>query len=311
MRVPRLRALAAATALAAGTLALTAASASAGTVPAKAGSSGPTQIAISTNTQYGTVLAVGNGPLAGFSVYFISSDFDHHFGCTAVLLHLVIGPIQCTGSVTNRNVEWPAVLTSGQPVAGPGVKASLLGQVFRKGVGEQVTYAGHPLYLFDPAPGLASGQDINEPGLPPWHGLWSLIHPDGLPAAMPGQLTTTVIHGKTVLAALYPTALAGLVAFPVYDYSRDSSSVSRCDTGACARVFPSVLTDGFPGISASLSGKGTVGTLSTAQGTQVSWDGHPLYLYSNEALFANGVFHPLGNGNGVVVNGGTFSLIHV
>lgn len=105
------------------------------------------------------MLAVGNGPFAGFSVYFITSDFDHHFGCTAVLLHLVIGPIQCTGPATATNVEWPAVFTNGKPVAGPGVKASLLGEVFRKGLGEQVTYAGHPLYLFDAAPGLVSGQD--------------------------------------------------------------------------------------------------------------------------------------------------------
>ena len=206
MHVPRLRALATAAALAVGTLAAMAGPASAGAVPAKADPAGATRIVISSNTQFGRVLAVGNGPFAGFSAYFITSDFDHHFGCTAVLLHLVIGPIQCTGPASNTNVEWPAVFTKGKPVAGRGVKASLLGEVFRKGLGEQVTYAGHPLYLFDPAPGLVSGQDFNEPGLPPWHGLWSLIHPNGLAAAVPGQLTTTVINGKTVLAALYTTA---------------------------------------------------------------------------------------------------------
>ena len=291
-------------------MAVTAASASAGAVPGRAAQSGATEIVISPNTQYGTVLAVGNGPFAGFSVYFITSDFDHSFGCTAVLLHLVIGPIQCTGPSTNTNVEWPAVFTSGKPVAGPGVKASLLGQVFRKGLGNQVTYAGHPLYLFDPAPGLASGENFDEPGLPPWHGLWVMIHPNGLAAAWPGQLTTTVINGKKVLAALYNTG-AGLIAFPVYKYSRDRSSVSRCDTGACARAFPSVLTNGSPGVSADLFGKGRIRTLRTALGTQVSWNGHPLYLYSNETLFANGMFHPVGNGNGVIVNGGTFRLIYV
>ena len=310
MHVPRLRALATAAALAVGTLAAMAGPASAGAVPAKADPAGATRIVISSNTQFGRVLAVGNGPFAGFSAYFITSDFDHHFGCTAVLLHLVIGPIQCTGPASNTNVEWPAVFTKGKPVAGRGVKASLLGEVFRKGLGEQVTYAGHPLYLFDPAPGLVSGQDFNEPGLPPWHGLWSLIHPNGLAAAVPGQLTTTVINGKTVLAALYTTG-AGLIAFPVYQYSLDTSWASKCDKGACARRFPAVLTNGFPGVSASLFGKGKIATLSTAQGTQISWDGHPLYLFSNETLFAGGVFHPVGNGNGKVANGGTFHLIGV
>ena len=77
----------------------------AGAVPAKADPSGATRIVISSNTQFGRVLAVGNGPFAGFSVYFITSDFDHHFGCTAVLLHLVIGPIQCTGPASNTSVE--------------------------------------------------------------------------------------------------------------------------------------------------------------------------------------------------------------
>jgi predicted lipoprotein with Yx(FWY)xxD motif len=310
MHVPRLWALAGAAALALGTLAATVAPASAGAVPARAAASGATEIVISSNTQFGRVLAVGNGPFAGFSVYFITSDFDHHFGCTDVLLHLVIGPIQCTGPATSTNVEWPAVFTTGKPIAGRGVKASLLGEVFRKGMGDQVTYAGHPLYLFDQAPGLVSGQDFDEPGLPPWHGVWYLIHPNGHPAAWPGQLTTTVIKGKTVLAALYETG-AGMIAFPVYKYSRDTSRASRCNRGACARRFPAVLTNGFPGLSANLFRKGRIATLATAQGTQVSWDGHPLYLFSNETLFADGMFHPVGNGNGVRVGGGTFRLIRV
>lgn len=310
MHVPRTRALAGAAALALGALVATAVPASAGEVPARAAPSAATEIALSSNTQFGQVLAVGNGPFAGFSVYYITSDYGHHFGCTDVLLHLVIGPIQCTGPAADTNVEWPAVFTTGKPIAGPGVKASLLGEVFRKGMGNQVTYAGHPLYLFDQAPGLVSGQNYDEPGLPPWHGLWILIHPNGLAAAWPGQLTTTVIKGRTVLAALYSTG-AGMIAFPVYQYSRDSSHASRCDRGSCARTFPAVLTNGFPGLSANLFGKGRIATVPTAQGAQISWDGHLLYLFGNETLFADGVFHPVGNGNGVRVDGGTFRLIRV
>jgi predicted lipoprotein with Yx(FWY)xxD motif len=310
MHIPRLRALATAAALATGALALTAVPASASALPAasKTAAAGPTRI-IEQSTPFGEALAVGSGPFAGFSVYFITSDHDHKFGCTSVLLNIVpIGPIQCTGK--SQNAEWPAVLTKGKPVAGAGVSAALLGRVFRKGVGSEVTYAGHPLYLFDQGPGQVSGEGFDEPGLPPWHGLWNLIGTNGLAVPWPGQLTTTVIKGKTVLAALYQTG-AGFLAFPVYSYSRDSSRHSKCDTGACAREFPGVLTSGRPGVSNGLFGRGHVGTLWTATGTQVKWNGHPLYLYGSETIFAGGKIGPQGNGNGVVVNGGTFRLIHI
>jgi predicted lipoprotein with Yx(FWY)xxD motif len=43
---------------------------------------------------------------------------------------------------------WPPLKTSGRPKAGAGVKASLLSSINLPGGGKQVTYAGHPLYLF-------------------------------------------------------------------------------------------------------------------------------------------------------------------
>jgi predicted lipoprotein with Yx(FWY)xxD motif len=43
---------------------------------------------------------------------------------------------------------WPALESSGQPVAGPGVKGSLLSSIRIAGGARQVTYAGHALYLY-------------------------------------------------------------------------------------------------------------------------------------------------------------------
>jgi len=43
---------------------------------------------------------------------------------------------------------WPALESSGKPTAGPGVRASLLSTVKLRGGAQQVTYAGHPLYLY-------------------------------------------------------------------------------------------------------------------------------------------------------------------
>jgi predicted lipoprotein with Yx(FWY)xxD motif len=51
--------------------------------------------------------------------------------------------------------DWPAVTTTGKPVAGPGVKKSLLGSIPYKGKLREVTYKGHPLhtYRFDTSKG--------------------------------------------------------------------------------------------------------------------------------------------------------------
>jgi predicted lipoprotein with Yx(FWY)xxD motif len=43
---------------------------------------------------------------------------------------------------------WPPLLTSGKPVAGPGIKAALLGTTKRTDGKLQVTYKNHPVYTF-------------------------------------------------------------------------------------------------------------------------------------------------------------------
>jgi predicted lipoprotein with Yx(FWY)xxD motif len=51
--------------------------------------------------------------------------------------------------------DWPAVTTTGKPVAGKGVKKSLLGTIPYKGKLRELTYKGYPLhtYRFDTGPG--------------------------------------------------------------------------------------------------------------------------------------------------------------
>ena len=65
---------------------------------------------------------------------------------------------------------WPPLLTKGKPVAGPGVRASLLGTTKRKDGKLEVTYAGRPLYYFvtDKKPGQTTGQGVNQFGAPWW-----------------------------------------------------------------------------------------------------------------------------------------------
>ena len=71
---------------------------------------------------------------------------------------------------------WPPVLTHGKPVAGPGVRASLLGTTKRKDGKLEVTYNGHPLYYWvgDHKPGQTTGQGLNQFGGP-----WWVLSPSG------------------------------------------------------------------------------------------------------------------------------------
>src|SRR5260370_41531541 len=71
---------------------------------------------------------------------------------------------------------WPPLITKGRPVAGSGVRASLLGTTKRKDGKLEVTYGGHPLYYFvtDKKPGQTTGQGVNQFGGP-----WGALSPAG------------------------------------------------------------------------------------------------------------------------------------
>jgi predicted lipoprotein with Yx(FWY)xxD motif len=79
----------------------------------------------------------------------------------------------CTGACATA---WPPVLASSAPAAGAGVKASLLGTAVRSDGQRQVTYNGHPLYLYagDQAPG-----DTNGEGSTAFGALWLALSPVG------------------------------------------------------------------------------------------------------------------------------------
>lgn len=114
----------------------------------------------------GVRVNVANSPLGrilvdskGIALY----DFPPDKGTTSV----------CYGACA---ALWPPLITKGKPVAGPGVRASLLGTTKRKDGKLEVTYNGHPLYYFvsDRKPGQTTGQGLNQFGGP-----WWVISPAG------------------------------------------------------------------------------------------------------------------------------------
>jgi predicted lipoprotein with Yx(FWY)xxD motif len=71
---------------------------------------------------------------------------------------------------------WPPLRATGQPTAGSGVTASLLGTTPRNDGNPQVTYNGHPLYLYvgDKKAGDTTGQGVTAFG-----GGWFALTPTG------------------------------------------------------------------------------------------------------------------------------------
>jgi predicted lipoprotein with Yx(FWY)xxD motif len=74
---------------------------------------------------------------------------------------------------------WPPVVTSGDPVAGAGVDASLLGTTARRDGAVHVTYCGKPLYYYaHEAPGEVRCHNVDLNG-----GFWWVVGADGEPLA--------------------------------------------------------------------------------------------------------------------------------
>ena len=71
---------------------------------------------------------------------------------------------------------WPPLLTDGDPAAGDGVDASMLGTLEREDGAMQVTYDGMPLYYFvrDQGAGDTNGQGVEGFGAE-----WYLVSPEG------------------------------------------------------------------------------------------------------------------------------------
>jgi predicted lipoprotein with Yx(FWY)xxD motif len=79
----------------------------------------------------------------------------------------------CTGACA---VEWPPLRATGTPTVGDGADASIVATSSRSDGKAQVTYKGHPLYLFsaDQKAGDTNGQGVNAFG-----GLWYVLSSSG------------------------------------------------------------------------------------------------------------------------------------
>ena len=109
------------------------------------------------NTSIGKVLV----DASGFTVFRFSKDTGKKNTCV---------------TTSECSTTWPALTTSGQPTAGPGVKASLLSTIRLSNGTRQVTYAGHPLYRYS----LASERaETGYAGIRQFGGTWFAVSASG------------------------------------------------------------------------------------------------------------------------------------
>lgn len=123
------------------------------------------------STSLGKVLVAANG----HTLYLFTHDKRNKSLCSG----------QCASF-------WPPLTVSAKPVAGAGIKASLLGWTKRSNGKLQVTYNHHPLYFFklDKKAGQVNGEAVNHFG-----GLWWAVSAKGAAvkktAAAPAPTTTS------------------------------------------------------------------------------------------------------------------------
>ena len=113
------------------------------------------------NTSLGSTLVNSQG----HTLYLFKADVGTKSACSGA----------CAGA-------WPPLLATGNPTAGTGLTASKLGTSSRSDGSKQVTYNGHPLYLFikDKKPGDVTGENVTAFGA-----AWFALTPAGNQASAP------------------------------------------------------------------------------------------------------------------------------
>jgi len=109
------------------------------------------------HTGLGSILTTASGQ----TLYLFTRDHGAHNSCV---------------SVSGCSAAWPALETSGTPAAGTGVKASLLSTIRLPGGARQVTYAGHPLYLYSAESAHGSTEYV---GVRSFGGAWDAVNAAG------------------------------------------------------------------------------------------------------------------------------------
>ena len=178
------------------------------------------------------------------------------------------------------------------------------------GIIEVATFAVLAAYTLRPFPGAQTSDPATEGGIEYWArraapaGRWAAAAFTvviavllGVSLAVEGPASTSNSSANALLkvARIHGVAvLTNARGYTLYWFAPDSSTKSTC-YGTCAAYWPPVT--GKPVAGPGVTGKlGTIGR--TGGGTQVTYDGHPLYTYIGDAAPGQNT------GNNINLNGG-------
>ena len=226
---------------------------------------------MSAHAATGTVVKLGKSPLGnvlldakGMTLYMFTKDTPNTSVCYG----------QC-------EVAWPPLLTDGKPVAGAGVKGSLLGTTTRKDGKTQVTYNGLPLYYWflDFKVGDVLGQDVGK--------VWYVMAADG-------SIVKSIIGRVGVNKSPLGDILVGNNGHTLYMFDKDTKNTSKC-YDQCATAWPPLLTEVAP-VADKGTTKSLIGTTKRTDGKlQVTYNGLPLYYWAKDKAAGDVTGQAVGN----------------
>lgn len=168
----------------------------------------------------------------------------------------------CTGACLKN---WPALMTTGTPVAGDKSLTGKLGTIARPEGGQQVTYNNIPLYYYykDSNPGDTNGQGIGN--------VWYIVAPST-------SIVTSTASLKVSQNASLGSFLVDQNGVTLYLYQKDTNGASTCFSG-CLALWPALLTNGTP-MANDPAITGQLGVTTRPDGSQqVTYNGAPLYYF--------------------------------
>ena len=101
------------------------------------------------------------------------------------------------------------------------------------------------------------------------------------PTTAPVTSAPVIKKATAIVKGASQTTLTNAAGMTLYYFTPDTTTSSAC-TGGCASAWPPLLSQGSgtPTSTSSLPGKLSV--VSDGNGTQVEYNGHPLYTYSGD-----------------------------
>jgi len=175
-------------------------------------------------------------------------------------------------------LTWPPLIAFG-PSYGPRELSGVFDVMTRADTKKQITWNGMPLYTYsgDTKPGETKGNGVAG-------GAWHFVPAAGSGAGPAIISASAAAAAPTTVQVMTDAKLGKILLDPrgmtLYTYGQDQKGVSNC-SDACALTWPPLIAFGSsfgpPGVSGALD------VISRTDGKkQITWNGTPLYTYSQD-----------------------------